>query len=164
MSLVSTGFNENVVELNNLIYGVKSTYQQKLIERKKDVDYIKGLDINQLRIEIGRIEGIVNRDNTFDSNILEQMKNISDKINKAINTSNKNIALAQDIEILGNKSKIGTLQGLARDTMERENLYPQSDDEIANDILEYWDKEEREKHGGKRRGKRSRKLRKTKRV
>jgi len=147
MSRVSTGFNENMIELHNLVYGVFSAYQQKLVDKQLDVQHIKALSIKELRKDIDRIERIVNKDSRFDLNTLEQMNSISKKLNKLIETANKNIELSHDLGIVINKSKIGTLQGLARDTMEQEKLEPHPEDEIAINFLKEWD-EYRNNHGG----------------
>ena len=70
----------------------------------------------------------------------------------------ENTDLLNDSKNFVYNSKVGTLQGLARDTMEREGITPHPEDKNTIDFLQQWDAEERKNHGGKQ------KRRKTKRI
>lgn len=165
MSNSDTNFFGNINTMMDLVRVIKVDFEDELTENKNILERIRKLRPNKLRKEMHKIERRIDMHNRFDVFILGEMMNISNKLNEMINTMNENDKLARnDMSIVINNAKVGTLQGLARDVMERENLHPHPDDERAIQFLQDWDEQDRMKHGGKSKRRKMKKLKKTRKT
>lgn len=83
------------------------------------------------------------------------------RLNEIKNLINEFNELISDIQIYMNKAKIGTLEGLARDTIKKSRIVPPEDDIIQTSVLEQsYDETAATNRGGKHKRRKTRKIRK----
>jgi cysteinyl-tRNA synthetase len=86
---------------------------------------------------------------------LNETKNLINQLNDVVN----------DIQINFNKAKIGTLEGLARDTINKSKIVPSEEDIIQTAVLEQsYDETSATNRGGKQKRRKTRKTRKTRKM
>lgn len=152
--------DEALDEITALLNKVNSSIDTKISARYKITNDIKNKPPHVIRRELEQPENISSIDRLIQGNteLIERINNVTTLGNKIVNRLKENTDFLNDSKKFIFNAKVGTLQGLARDTMEREGITPHPEDEYAKDFLQQWDAEERKNHGGKQ------KRRKTKRI
>jgi hypothetical protein len=153
--------DEALDEITALLDKVNSNVESKISSRYKITNDIKNTPAHVIRRELEQQENISSIDGLIQGNteLIERLNNVTTLGNKIVNALKENTEfLENDLKKFLYNAKVGTLQGLARDTMEREGITPHPEDEYTRDFLQQWDAEERKNHGGKQ------KRRKTKRI
>jgi hypothetical protein len=152
--------DEALDEIIALLDKVNSNVETNIRARYKVTNDIKNKPPHVIRRELEQPENISSIDILIQGNavLIERINNITTLGNKIVNTLKENTDLLNDSKNFVYNAKVGTLQGLARDTMEREGITPHPEHKNTIDFLQQWDAEERKNHGGKQ------KRRKTKRI
>jgi len=148
-------------EISSEIDKLENALKGKIKYNKDTLDVVKTKNPSELRRLIDRVwpnTELAQRDlselnGQIDYSIgrLNEIKNLINEFNDIIN----------DIQIYMNKARIGTLEGLARDTIKKSRIVPLQDDIIQTAVLEQsYDETAATNRGGKHTRRKTRKIRK----
>ena len=153
--------DEALDEIIALLDKVNSNIESNIGARYKTANMIKNKPPYVIRRELEDPKNISSLDEKIQGNteLIERINNVTTLGNKIVNALKENTEfLENDLKKFLYNAKVGTLQGLARDTMEREGITPHPEDESTKDFLQRWDNDERDKHGGKHKRKKTKRI------